>query len=41
MSLDGKIVDISIYNRAKLILELTRAIAGMGKRKAVAMVDSR
>lgn len=41
MSLDGKIVDIAIYNRAKLILELARTIAEMEKRKAEAMVHSR
>jgi len=37
VNLDGKMVDIPVYNRAKLILARAEAIAAVEKRKAEAM----
>jgi citrate lyase subunit beta/citryl-CoA lyase len=37
VNLDGKMVDIPVYNRAKLILAGAEAIAAVEKRKAAAL----
>ena len=39
VNLDGKMVDIPVYNRAKLILTRAEAIAAVEKRKAEALAN--
>ena len=37
VSMDGKMVDIPVYNRSKLILRRAEAVAAVEKRKAEAL----
>lgn len=37
MNVDGQLVDIPVYNRARLILKRTQAIAEVERRKADAL----